>query len=47
MQQYTTLLYLFDSFIKKVGSINITLEQLSLKAIGKKLNKKKALFSFF
>ena len=42
-----TFQYLFDSFIKEVSSINITLEYLVSETIGKRFFKKKALFNFF
>ena len=47
MQQSTTSYYLFNSITKKVGNINITLRNSLLKIIGKRFDKKKALFNCF
>lgn len=47
MQQYIALCYLFNSSKKKVGSINIALENLLLKIIAKKFGGNKTLFDFF
>ena len=41
------LWYLFNSIIKDVDNTNIALGHLSLKAISKKLDKKKTLFNYF
>ena len=47
IKQYITFLYLFDFIIKKINSINNILEHLLFEIIGKKFNKKKALFNCF
>ena len=41
-----TFWYLFDFFIKEIGSTNIALGHLLLERTGKRLKKEEALFNF-